>query len=1162
MRTRGYLKQGVIFGAVSMLALSLGTGGAYGQVSDVAIDIGAKPLSQALLDFADQTDLPVMAPSELVRGKKAPAVQGRMSPQAALEVLLSGSGLTPVAEANGAYVIRVAEEVEPDQAALDRQLALVSSDGDARPSASVEVEEESSRELDTVTVLGSRIQGASDSGAIAVTVLTNEELAAFGESATGDLLANLPQAGSFEINESADGVNDVRGDVATVNLRGLGTGNTLILLNGRRLAAHGISQDVGSVPRSITNVNAFPSAAIDRVEVLRDGASALYGADATAGVVNTMLTPDLRRDRLTFRYDWLDNTDSNEITIDFAKGLEFNSGNTRAIVVGSYYTRDGLYATELGNQFNNVDKRGYLEEQGSPWSGSSDFRNTSSDSPFGTFEVISSFDPVTGLFEDENVDFDRAYAAANGISDRDLTSGGRFHAQPCGYDEDFRVAIAQTIDGCMGIGEDSLPTTLRFDFNSFNTLDSLGQGFGLSFLDGASARGRQVLSDADRYNFYSLVEHDFDNGIQGFGEVLYYRSETSAQRAASPFTVADGIVIPASNYWNPFGPVGSVNRLEGLEDGDVPDEGYDILIRNWRPLEAGPRTINTESTAYRLLGGLRGDWEGWDLESAVGFSSNSTTDKENRFSKTLLSEALALTTPDAINPFAPNANTFAQFDDLQITRRTDGSTFLWTADARVSRTDFASNWAGDIGAALGVDYRREGYEDNQDPRVDGTIRFGDIGTDVSDIVSQSPTSDSEAERNVLAVYGETLVPLIAPQADGLFSHELNLQLAVRGEYFDDLEDGVIAPKIALSYFPVRGLNFRAAYSEGFRAPNLVQLNRGDISRVNTGDVDYARENAIGEPEDTGDANMRSVRISNPDLEPENTETVVLGMTLNAKQWINTDWLDELSMYVDYWSFEQTGVIDTFGVQEALAVDFIRRLDGGSNPNVIRAAVTAEEQAAFDAYNAANPNAQVPAAGQVLYVNDVFINLDRQEAVGIDLGVTAKIDAGNWGEFSLNTEWSKLEKLDVYRNAELVAIAEDPRFDSGDFDSIQINQIKINGNPEWRGSASVLWRRDALGAGLSARYVSGFLDTSADNVDLNGDGEDDLFEVDSQLRVNGYVDYRIDLPMFGDDGRSRIRFGVNNMFDEAPPLADESLGFETSVHSIRGREFYVQIRAEF
>jgi len=998
---------------------------------------------------------------------------------------------------------------------------------------------------DVIVVTGSNIAGASDSGAIAVSIISQDQLEALGQVSTGELLENLPQAGAFEINDSSDGPNDARGDVATVNLRGLGTGNTLVLLNGRRITAHGIFQDVGTVPRSITNVNAFPAAAIRQIEVLRDGASALYGSDATAGVVNTILSADFDQQRLTYRRSGIEGTGSGEHKIDFATGFEFNEGRTNLLLVGSYFTRDGLFANELGPQFNNVDKRAFLGD--SPYAtANNDFRNTSTRSPFGQFRVGELTD--AGTFEPIDV---------GGLT----ASDGDFHVQPCdsaGTREE--VGIFNTSVGCVGLDDGNLNTGLRFDFNGYQPNNSLGEGVDIP-LFGRDARGRQFISDANRYNFYSLLEHDFDNGLQFFGELLYYQSETESQRAAQP--IDDGlafVLVPTQNYWNPVGPVGSPNRVDGI---DAPDEGLDVLISRWRPVELGSRIFSVDSQMYRALGGLRGDWGAWDWESAFGYSRNETTDtSRNRMSKQLLFENLSLTTPDAINPFGgPYANSQAQLDRIRIQVENVGTTSLTTWDFRMSNPEFLDYdlFAGPIGAAWGVDYRRESYEENRDPRLDGTIQFEDGNggvSDQSDVVGVSPTVDSDASRNVFAAYGEVLVPLYRG-AHSVFVNEWNLQLAARGEYFDDIEDGAIKPKVALSWFPVSNFNLRAAYSQGFRAPNLIQLNRGDISRLNQGDDDFYRE-FTGDPDDTGETFRASIRRSNPNLENEDTETFVVGATWDLSDSFEARWLQEMVFSVDYWQFEQENLIGTLGPETQLAIDFIERLNGSSNPNVVRAPVTQADIDAFAAFNAANPGQERDPAGKVLFVDDDYINLDSQTAAGIDFGARFGVEFDRLGSFDFDLEASKLEELELIRNPIITELIADPVV-GDEFSALDPDRIGLNGNPEWRLTGSVRWRGGPMGAGLSARYVGGFFDTSADP-DLDGDGDDDFFPVDSWLRLNGYVDYRFGLEDKTWVENLRVRVGVNNIADEAPPLADESRGFFTSYHSVRGREFYFQIRA--
>ncbi|MBY4638386.1 TonB-dependent receptor [Sphingopyxis sp. XHP0097] len=1006
-----------------------------------------------------------------------------------------------------------------------------------------DVADETAASDQEIVVTGSNIKGASDSGAIAVTTLSKEEIDSFGASSTGEIMEYIAQAGSAEINGAADGPNDARGDVATVNLRGLGTGNTLILLNGRRIAAHAANQDIGSTPRQIVNVNAFPATGIDRVEVLRDGASALYGSDATAGVVNTILDANFRRNILNFEYSTLEGTKSDEITVDGGFGLEFNQGRTRVMFSGSYYDRNGLFSSELGGQFNTVDKRAFLGD--SPFATeTTDFRNTSTSSPFGQFQVGSV--NSEGVFVGQRV---RQGTTA-------LTSTtGVFHIQPCDF-AGTRAVLGTGSEGCMGLDDGSLDAVLRYDFGANQPNNSLNEGVNVTN-DPITAKGRQLISSAKRYNAYANLEHEFGSGVELFSEALYYRATTSSNRAAQP--VDSGLaflIVPASNYWNPFGAVGSPNRLPGLNATDVPAEGRDVLLVNWRPTDLGPRFIDTKTETYRLLAGLRGQFGQWDWEGAIATSGNRTADTEsNRLSKTLLAAELAKSTPDAINPFGgPNANTQEQWGRVRISNTNVGKTTLTTADFRISNSAAFDLIDGPVGLAFGAEWRHDYYEEDRDPRLDGTIIFSDENVSgISDVVGVSPTRDSSAGRDVFSAFGEALVPL--HRGEGTFINDLTLQLAVRGEYFNDINDGAVKPKVALSWFPVEAFNLRAAYSQGFRVPNLVQLNRGDVSRLNLGNEDYYRRDVTGDPVSTGDAYLASVRQSNPNLENEDTETIVVGATLDLKKAFSSSAIRRFAINVDYWRFEQKGVIGAFGDQEALPLDFLLRQQGSSNPNVVRAPVTAADQAAFDAYNAANPDSPRQAAGQVLYVIDPYINLDRQIADGFDFGLATSFDAGSAGIFRFGIEATYLNRLDVVRNELLAALADNPAF-AGDFAALQVDRIKLDGNPRWRGTATFGWRLKDFSMGGSVRYVSDMLDTSAD---ITVDGETVYWKVKEDWRVNLYGEYRFRL---GDRRDIRLRLGVNNVFDGKPPLVDESYGYYPEYHSVKPREFYVQLRGSF
>jgi iron complex outermembrane receptor protein len=147
--------------------------------------------------------------------------------------------------------------------------------------------------LEEVIVTGSQIKGADMAGALPVSVMNEDDIALTGAATGDELLRSIPQMGAVGFNEATTtGVNAARGDVNSVNLRGLGTGNTLVLIDGRRMVLHPGTQTENRIPVVTSNANTIAVSSISRLEVLRDGAAALYGSDAVAGVVNYILRND------------------------------------------------------------------------------------------------------------------------------------------------------------------------------------------------------------------------------------------------------------------------------------------------------------------------------------------------------------------------------------------------------------------------------------------------------------------------------------------------------------------------------------------------------------------------------------------------------------------------------------------------------------------------------------------------------------------------------------------------------------------------------------------------------------------------------------------------------------------------------------------------------
>src|SRR5688572_15187725 len=168
--------------------------------------------------------------------------------------------------------------------------ATVSAAQSANPPAPSASNPDEPLKLEVFTVTGSNIRRVDAETALPVTVIEKSELDARGASTMAELFETLGAAEISAITELNNGPQLARGDVASVDLRGIGSGSTLTLLNGRRMAPHPVSMAENGVPSLAVNINTVPRAMVDRVEILRDGASAIYGADAAAGVINNLVS--------------------------------------------------------------------------------------------------------------------------------------------------------------------------------------------------------------------------------------------------------------------------------------------------------------------------------------------------------------------------------------------------------------------------------------------------------------------------------------------------------------------------------------------------------------------------------------------------------------------------------------------------------------------------------------------------------------------------------------------------------------------------------------------------------------------------------------------------------------------------------------------------------
>lgn len=994
---------------------------------------------------------------------------------------------------------------------------------------------------DVVVVTGTNIVGARINEALPVTIIDQADLAAIGGVDGEDLIRSLPAQGAVQFRTDNNTTNNnVRGDVASINLRSIGSSGTLVLLNGRRVVNHPSTQAELSTPVTTTNVNALPVSAIARIEVLNDGASAIYGTDAVAGVFNTILQDDFEGFEVRGRHLYATGNGLDEQTVTLKGGENFNNDRTNVSFSAEYSRRDGLFASEIPVAATE-DRRPFLI--GTSFEGDVSFDNRATQTPWGqwTLNTTSS-----------------TRVRQNGTTL--TTASGRFHIQPTSF-AGCRAATADALSvPGLCIDDGSQDRDLRFD----------------------GAYERSIISDRDRFNVFAFLNHDLDNGVRLYGEVGFYYAETQSTNEPRNGIGATNISIPANYYYNPFGPVTfsdgtpNPNRLPGLTN--VPAEGLPVFTDagRYRFVDVGFRDIEVVNTQFRALGGARGEFgdTGWDWDSAVLYNRAFAEDTvNNSISRTLFQQALFNETPNVYNIFnggdpanpsigdaTPNPRNL--IDPFVVNVGRESTSELALADFKVSNGNVFNIPGGSIGIAAGVEARYEAYEEDRDPRVDGTITYTDQVTgefSETDIYGTSPTPDSSGSRNVLAGFAEASIPLVSPEMNIPLVDTFDIQLAARYEHYSDFGGSGIKPRIAAAWVPVPWLKLRGAYSQGFRAPNLIVVNEG-VDRSNAREDSYFCEAGVRNgtfatfADCTGFSEGRTERRSvSDDIGPEEDINITYGFVFQPRDIEGPlRFFNPLTITVDRWEIERQDVVGVFGAENHISLDYLLRLQGSSNPNVVRAAPDADDIAFFAA-------AGLDPAGEIEFVRDTYDNNEDIDVEGIDYAIYYSIDDTPLGDFDLKLNATYLDTyfIALSPGAQQIRDAVDSGLISDEITVSQEGDIILqNGQPEWRASATMTWRHHSgFGAGVFVDYTSEFIDTGAG---LNPAG--DPFIVDEWTQTNMYLEYDIDSN--GPLDETRIRVGANNIFDEDPPLADETNGYDAAYHSIRGRQVYFDVRKRF
>ena len=821
-------------------------------------------------------------------------------------------------------------------------------------------------EVEEVVVVGSQIKGAKITGALPVSVVSGIDIEATGVDSGDDLLEHIAEQGQNYFTEAEDasgGVNASRGDVGAYNLRNLGVGNTLTLLNGRRLVnSPGYQTElIGGdfVPTVSVNSNLIPVTGIERLEILRDGASAVYGDDAVAGVINNVLQDDYEGLSVTARVSGYDHFGAEDTKITAKWGSFFNDGSTNVSVFFDHYDRENINAQE-DPRWGAGDHRPFVDDD-SPWKTSTSFRNLSSNSLYGQFDMVSSKEHAgesyNHLWTDSNGEFE-----IFPLGDAKCTNRGH----PL-FDTGYGTCIAQDGNGA-----------LRSNF--WGPTD--------------------VRSELVRTNIVMFINHDMENGMESFTEFAYYESDSDRTAHASYAFSSSKHRVGPDNYY--------LNQLKVDVDG-VPTAifaGKNLYIDNYR-YEERQRLVNVKKETYRFLQGFRGTRGEWDWETAF-VTSKATSDDvtSNRMSNNLLKEALYDSTPAAYNPFSAGVNSNIERTLIDVYRK--GESELTMVDFKISNPNV---W-GDIGLLLGMEYRDEEITDDRDPRLDGTITYTDYEGDtyplVADVVNSSPTGDVSGSRDVMSVFMEMQIPL---------TDKINMQSALRHEDFSDYGDSTVG-KLALGWEITPWMDFRASVSSAFRAPNIVQMNEKTVVRSGTRyDRAAFQVNAVQSVQNVIDSDSRytiqRMATGAENLEAEESENSSFGLVLSPT--------DDLIITVDTWSIEKDKTIGLFGRENQTVNDMLLRFANGTNncssfagdPLVVREAPDEGDAAGFAA-------AGVCPFGDIKYVKNNYTNMAKRTVEGTDVGIYYNVDS-DYGDFDIRYIGTFLDKFEQKASGEFARL---------------------------------------------------------------------------------------------------------------------------------------------
>jgi outer membrane receptor protein involved in Fe transport len=955
-------------------------------------------------------------------------------------------------------------------------------------------------------VTGTRIQTPNRTSASPVETVRKEDFTLTGVPNVEQTLNQLPQLKPSFTNTS----NNPGSGAATLDLRGLGTVRTMILVNGRRW----IANDAAAVPE--IDVNTIPAALIDRVDIVTGGASAVYGSDAVTGVINFVLKKRLDGLYLEANNNITEMGDGRSSSVDLSYGTGFLDGRGNFVASIGYLDQAPVF--QAARDFTAFTA-----------SDSCIFKDSRDELGIGTPSVGTD---CTG----ENEEWGLIRQGSQTVPEGVFRGGGRPILIPVGGGPMLAPngAVHFTPDGSI---ERFIPALHSYNFAPDNYL--------------------QV--PLERLSGHLLGSVELSKAFEPYIELSYIRTRSPQQLAPVPAVIGSGSdSVPAVtiNLDNPFlspqarqvleisygrdasgnpGFVGDFDNGFTVNPAFTGDADGFVTLRSpfsSRLTGLGPRIVNNERKAYRGLLGLRGELsERWSYDLYYSHSYvRHDVDFQNTASASRLHQAMLATVGPGgeivcidptggcvpINIFGRQDISNAAAEFLRISPVEQTIVEEQIAEASV-HGDLWELPGGSLKTVAGATWRRTKY----DYMPDRSFEDGDA-------LGFFTTTAAGGQTTVVELFGEALIPIIKGKR---FAEDLSAELGLRYSDYDSV-GGVWTWKAMGNWSPIRKLRLRAGLQKAVRAPNVRELYEETATNFDfladpcvlengfaiTPDLIAACErNGVAVlPEFGGETLVHTG--GSTDLKAETARTLTIGAVMQPFPWIEAT--------VDYYDIDIKDIIGVFG--------------GGANSTVIGCI--------YGGADPADPLCQAYERDADGLVSDVFAptaNLARLRARGIDWQVATRFSLAG-GRATVNFSGTRLIAWDDQINHNL-----NPVLLAGTFST-----------PKWKLFNQLSWSRNPVTFNLRHRYFSSMDDPAFAQAEaLDQPSPTNVPVHAAKMQSRHYFDAAVN---FAFGRRFELTLGVNNLTDAKPSLVgfgQVQANTDPSLYDMLGRRYFASISAK-